>query len=219
MASPPLTERPMRADARRNRERVLDAALHCFASDGLEAQIDDIASRAKVGVGTVYRHFPTKDALIEAIADDYFARQTEAAGAALEVEDPWKAFSGYVRRASDILGEYRALTQVLSDRPEVMGAAAFRAAEKLGFFDILTTLIDRAKEAGGLREDFRIEDIPLIMCSLGSLQTRKGEYTSWRRMREIVLDGLRAPGFESLPDEPAPAFRGKRLSGTPRRAG
>jgi AcrR family transcriptional regulator len=208
MATPPLTERPMRADARRNRERVLDAALHCFATDGLEAQIDDVASRAKVGVGTVYRHFPTKDALIEAIADDYFAHQAEAARAALDVADPWEAFSGYVHRASDILGDCRALTQVLSDRPEMMGAAAVRAGEKLGFFDTLTTLIDRAKDAGGLRQDFRLEDVPLIMCSLGSLQTRKGEYTSWRRMRAIVLEGLRAPGFEPLPDEPVPALHG-----------
>jgi AcrR family transcriptional regulator len=217
MATPPLTDRPMRADARRNRGRVLDAALHCFATDGLEAQMDDIASRARVGVGTVYRHFPTKDALIEAIADDYFAHQAEAARAALDVEDPWEAFSGYVHRASDILGEYRALTQVLSDRPEMMGAAAVRAAESLGFFDTLTTLIDRAKESGGLRRDFRLEDIPLIMCSLGSLQTSRGEYASWCRMRAIVLDGLRAPGFEPLPDEPVPALRG-RLSGK-RRAG
>jgi AcrR family transcriptional regulator len=208
MATPPLTERPMRADARRNRERVLEAALHCFAADGLEAQIDDVASRAKVGVGTVYRHYPTKDALIEAIADDYFAHQVEAARAALEVEDPWEAFSGYVLRASDILGDNRALTQVLSDRPEVMGAAAFRAAEKLGFFDTLTTLIDRAKDAGDLRQDFRLEDVPLIMCSLGSLQTSRGEYTSWRRMRAIVLEGLRAPGFQPLPDEPVPALLG-----------
>src|SRR5256885_10351887 len=96
MATPPLTERPMRADARRNRERVLEAAVHCFAQCGLQAQMDDVAGRAKVGVGTVYRHFPTKDALIEALADDYFARQNAAARAALDVEDPWEAFSGYV---------------------------------------------------------------------------------------------------------------------------
>ena len=161
MATPPLTERPMRADARRNRERVLDAALHCFAADGLEAQMDDVASRAKVGVGTVYRHFPTKDALLEALADDYFARQAEAARAALEVEDPWEAFSGYVHRASDILGENRALAQVLRDRPGMMGTAALRAAEELGFFETLATLIDRAQTAGALRPDFRLEDIPL----------------------------------------------------------
>jgi AcrR family transcriptional regulator len=219
MATPPLTERPMRADARRNRERVLDAALHCFAADGLQAQMDDVACRAKVGVGTVYRHFPTKDALIEALADDYFARQAEAARAALEVEDPWEAFRGYVHRASDILGENRALAQVLRDRPEMMATAAVRAAEELGFFDTLTTLIDRAKDAGALRQDFRLEDVPLIMCSLGSLQTSRGEYAAWRRQRAIVLDGLRAPGFEPLPDEQVPALRGRRLSDTPRRGG
>jgi AcrR family transcriptional regulator len=219
MATPSLTQRPMRADARRNRERVLDAAVHCFATDGLQAQMDDVASRAKVGVGTVYRHFPTKDALIEALADDYFARQAEAARAALEVEDAWEAFSAYVHRASDILGENRALAQVLRDRPEMMAAAAVRAAEELGFFDTLTTLIDRAQGAGALRKDFRLEDIPLIMCSLGSLQTSRGDYASWRRQRAIILDGLRAPGSESLPDEPVPALAKRKVSGRRRRAG
>lgn len=219
MATSPLTERPMRADARRNRERVLEAALHCFAADGLEAQMDDVAGRAKVGVGTVYRHFPTKDALLEALADDYFARQADAARAALEVEDPWEAFTGYVHRASDILGENRALAQVLRDRPDMMAAAAFRAAEEVGFFDMLATLLDRAKDAGALRKDFRPEDIPLIMCSLGSLQTSRGEYAAWRRQRAIMLDGLRAPGHEPLPDEPVPAMLGKRLSGRRRRRG
>ena len=218
MATPPLTERPMRADARRNRERVLDAALHCFSADGLQAQMDDVASRAKVGVGTVYRHFPTKDALIEALADDYFARQAEAARAALEVEDAWEAFSGYVHRASDILGENRALAQVLRDRPGMMGTAALRAAEELGFFETLMALIDRAKEAGALRPDFRLEDIPLIMCALGSLQTSRGD-DSWRRQRAIILDGLRAPGSEPLPDEPVPALTKSKLSGTRPRAG
>jgi AcrR family transcriptional regulator len=209
----------MRADARRNRERVLDAALHCFAADGLQAQMDDVASRAKVGVGTVYRHFPTKDALIEALADDYFARQAEVARAALEVEDAWEALSGYVHRASDILGENRALAQVLRDRPEMMAAAAIRAAEELSFFDTLTTLIDRAQDAGALRKDFRLEDIPLIMCSLGSLQTSRGDYASWRRQRAIILDGLRAPGSEPLPDEPVPALAKRKVSGRRRRAG
>jgi AcrR family transcriptional regulator len=218
MATTPLTERPMRADARRNRERVLDAALHCFSADGLQAQMDDVASRAKVGVGTVYRHFPTKDALIEALADDYFARQAETARAALEVEDAWEAFSGYVHRASDILGENRALAQVLRDRPGMMGTAALRAADELGFFETLTALIDRAKEAGALRPDFRLEDIPLIMCALGSLQTSRGD-DSWRRQRAIILDGLRAPGSEPLPDEPVPALAKSKLSGRRRRAG
>jgi AcrR family transcriptional regulator len=214
VAASPLTDRPMRADARRNRDRVLEAARHCFAADGLQAQIDDVAARAEVGVGTVYRHFPTKDALIEAVADDYFARQNAAARAALDVEDPWEAFTGYVQAGSDILGESLALAEVLHDRPQMMGEAALRAAEHLGFFDTVRELIARAQQAGALRKDFRLEDIPLIMCSLGSLQTATGEYRSWRRLRAILLDGLREPGSKPLPDEPEP-----KLSGTRRRRG
>jgi hypothetical protein len=127
--------------------------------------------------------------------------------------------SGYVHRASDILGENRALAQVLRDRPEMMAAAAIRAAEELSFFDTLTTLIDRAQDAGALRKDFRLEDLPLIMCSLGSLQTSRGDYASWRRQRAIILDGLRAPGSEPLPDEPVPALAKRKVSGRRRRAG
>jgi hypothetical protein len=82
----------------------------------------------------------------------------------------------------------------------MMSTAALRAAEELGFFETLTTLIDRAQEAGALRPDFRLEDIPLIMCALGSLQTSRGD-DSWRRQRAIIIDGLRAPGSEPLPDE------------------
>jgi AcrR family transcriptional regulator len=210
MTATPLADRPMRADARRNRERVLEAALQCFAADGLQAQMDDVAARAEVGVGTVYRHFPTKDALIQALADDYFARQNAVARTALEVEDPWEGFASYVQSGTDILGESLALAQVLRDRPEMMREAALRAADELGFFDTVGELIERAQAAGALRPDFRLEDVPLIMCSLGSLQTVTGEYKSWRRLRAMLLDGLRAPGSESLPDEPEPTLSGRR---------
>jgi AcrR family transcriptional regulator len=89
-------ERPLRADARRNRERVLDAARDCFARHGLDAQMDDIARAAKVGVGTVYRHFPTKEALAEAIAADHFDHLAASAREALENPDPWEGFSAFL---------------------------------------------------------------------------------------------------------------------------
>ena len=85
--------RPLRADARRNRERVLTAARAVFAEQGREAQMDDVARHAEVGVGTVYRHFPTKEALIEAVAIDSFERVTAKAQEALELDDPWEAFT------------------------------------------------------------------------------------------------------------------------------
>ena len=85
MASTASAVRPMRADARRNRERVLDAAREIFGKEGIEAQIDDVAACAGVGVGTVYRHFATKDALINALAADYFAGECEIATSALDL--------------------------------------------------------------------------------------------------------------------------------------
>ena len=85
--------RPLRADARRNRERVLTAAAVVFSEHGHEAQMDDVARRAGVGVGTVYRHFPTKEALMEALALDHFERVLAAARKALDREDPGRRSS------------------------------------------------------------------------------------------------------------------------------
>jgi AcrR family transcriptional regulator len=191
--------KPIRADARRNRERVLDAARVCFARAGTEAQIDEVAAVAGVGVGTVYRHFETKEALLAALAAEYFAAETTLAEAALQIEDPWQAFATLIRGGAEAMAENRAICQISADRPEVMRAAALGADTEYGFFRNVQTLIDRAKEAGGLRADFELEDIPTVMCSLGALQISQGAYANWRRLLEIMLDGLRAPGASELP--------------------
>src|SRR5438876_12296106 len=96
---PQAPDRAQRADARRNRKRVLEAARRCMARKGTDAQIEEIARLAGVGVGTVYRHFPTKDDLIEALALARFERLAELAREALEEDDAWLAF-GAVLRAS-----------------------------------------------------------------------------------------------------------------------
>jgi AcrR family transcriptional regulator len=191
--------KPLRADARRNRQRVLEAARECFATVGIEAQMDDIAAAAGVGVGTVYRHFETKEALVQALAADYFAGETEIARAALEREDPWEAFSFFIREGAELLAKSRALSQLTADRPEVMSSAAVAANVEFGFFEMLDALIARAQGAGVLRADFKLEDIPAIMCSLGALQTTRGKMVNWRRVLGIVLDGLRAPAPSELP--------------------
>src|SRR5690349_23270979 len=97
------TVRPLRADARRNREKVLAAARVVFAEHGAEAQMDDVARRAKVGVGTVYRHFPTKEALLTALSQDTFARIAERARGLLDLEDPWEAFTTMMWDAGESL--------------------------------------------------------------------------------------------------------------------
>src|SRR3954462_12072948 len=94
MATEPTTdERPLRADARRNRERILDAARCACAEHGASVQMDDVARGAGVGVGTVYRHFPTKEALIDALVAEKYRLAIENAHAALEIDDPWESFA------------------------------------------------------------------------------------------------------------------------------
>ena len=136
--------RAMRADARRNREKVLVAARAAMARDGLDAQMEEIARAAGVGVGTVYRHFPNKDELVEALANERFERLADAARDALADPDPWSSFEDFIRASAKIQTEDRALSEVLVSRPETMYAAAERSDIR-GF---VTKLMGRAQEAG-----------------------------------------------------------------------
>src|SRR5215213_9716410 len=97
------SDRPLRADARRNRERILDAARFACAQKGASVQMDDVARGAGVGVGTVYRHFPTKEALIEALVAEKYRAAVENARAALEVDDPWESFADLLRRNAEMM--------------------------------------------------------------------------------------------------------------------
>jgi AcrR family transcriptional regulator len=187
----------MRADARRNREAVLAAAKRLFADQGLDAQMPDVASAAKVGVGTVYRHFPTKDDLIAALVAERFERLAESARESLEMDDPWEGFCGFIRFAVQIQADDRGLCEVMGSRPEVMDAAA-QAAE---LPELCDRLVKRAQRSGELRRDIEWEDVPMIACGLGSVtQAKVGPATGrWPRLVEIILDGLRAPASSKLP--------------------
>ena len=187
----PPEERPLRADARRNRQKVLAAARAVFSEHGREAQMDDVARRAEVGVGTVYRHFPTKEALIEALMVDSFEAIAAQATASLEIEDPWEAFTSVLWRGAEIMAGDRALSEVFASIPGAMDDAS---ATVDGLRESTSTLMRRAQAAGVLREDALIDDVPMIMCGIGS--ATKKEHTCsapWRRHLAIVLDGLRAP--------------------------
>jgi AcrR family transcriptional regulator len=197
--------RPQRADARRNRERVLTAARACYAEHGREAQIDEIARTAGVGVGTVYRHFPTKEALGEAIAADHFERLVASAREGLVHEDAWQGFCEFMRGAAEVQANDRALAEVMAAQPEAMREAAERRGD---LHEAVAQLVVRAQEAGVLRADVVPEDVPMLVCGLGRA-TRVGSTgptMSWQRYLVIMLDGLRAPGATSLPDQPSGLF-------------
>jgi AcrR family transcriptional regulator len=193
----PAVEKPLRADARRNREKVMAAARSVFAEHGSDAQMDEVARRAKVGVGTVYRHFPTKEALFVALLQDTFARIAERSRNALEHEDPWQAFAGLMWDAGESLAGDRALSEAMQADLTMEPCPG-----ELELADITAELIARAQAAGTMRPDAVLDDIPMLMCGIGSATYRKHACTeSWRRHLAIVLDGLRArPDGTPLPE-------------------
>ena len=176
--------RPLRADARRNRERILKAARAVFSAAGRDAHLDDVARRAKVGVGTVYRHFPTKDALLEALAREQFDLLTQWAQEAEDAPDPWQAFHAMIWRGAELQASDRALMEaVAAFKPSVAQQAKELHAST-------ERLMRRAQAQGEMRADATGEDVRLMMCGLGSVMQMSGD--GWRRYLTVMLDGLRA---------------------------
>jgi AcrR family transcriptional regulator len=196
----PAAERVPRADARRNRKAVIEAAKNLFSEQGLDAQMPDVARAAGVGVGTVYRHFPAKDDLIAALAEERFRRLADRAREALAEPDAWEAFREFLRFAGQIQADDRGLCEVMGSRPEIMNAAAFAS----GLRELNVELVKRAQETGKLRDDLEWEDIPMIACGIGQIARFEENHPAagrWERLLAIILDGLQAPGREPLPGD------------------
>ena len=193
----PAGARTLRADARRNREAVVTAARRLFGEEGLEAQMPDVAKAANVGVGTVYRHFPTKDHLIAALVVDRFERLGAKAREGLAAPDAWDGLADFVRFAARLQAEDRGLCEVMSSRPDLGDAAASHAELP----ELCDQLVKRAQRAGQLRPDLEWQDIPMIACGLGSVTHAPPPPSvgRWPRLVEIILDGLRAPDAAPLP--------------------
>jgi AcrR family transcriptional regulator len=185
-----LTEKPLRADARRNREKILKAARAVFAEQGRDAQMDDVARRARVGVGTVYRHFPTKEALLRALSDELFDVVAAYAEHALERDDAWEAFKDVLWFAGEKTSGDRAFSEVMAAQRDTAPQAC---PGQVALTASVAELMRRAKAAGRMRPDAMIEDIPLVMCGIGSASGMGHPCEeAWRRHLGIVLDGLRA---------------------------
>jgi AcrR family transcriptional regulator len=182
--------RVQRADARRNRAKVLVSARKLFAKQGLDAQIDEIARDAGVGVGTVYRHFPTKEDLLQALADERFVGLAQAADAALEAQDPGHGFVEFMTYSARVMAEDRGLSEAMDQLPGLCRVAAERVEMLRRTDEVLT----RAQESGDIREDLVAEDIPALICGLGRAVRSEVERPtmSWERFLEIILAGLRA---------------------------
>jgi AcrR family transcriptional regulator len=184
--------RPLRADARRNREAVLKAAKQVLAKYGPDAQMDDIARRAKVGVGTVYRHFPTKEALIGALMAERFEQITSFVEAGLDDPDPWNGFVQSLWNGAGLAANDRAISALFGENVaqliEVKNATARLNAAA-------AELISRAQASGAMRDDVTVDDVPVFMCGvMTAMHQFDRDPQAWRRHLQIVLDGLRAGG-------------------------
>jgi AcrR family transcriptional regulator len=194
----PTGEPTLRADARRNHEAILAAAKERFGECGLECQMDDIAQTAGVGVGTVYRHFPTKDDLIAALIHERFVRLAERAEQSLADDDPWEAFCDFMRWSAELNVRDRALSEVLGAQSEVCQQEAIET----GLAERTAKLIGKAQQTGAMRTDFVVEDVPTISCAMGAVTAGVAgslPASNWERFLEIILDGIRSPARNELP--------------------
>jgi AcrR family transcriptional regulator len=190
--------RPLRADAERNRRRILVAAAEVFAKRGLDAGLDEIARHAGVGTGTVYRRFPDKSILIDALFESRITAIVELAESALAAPDPWDGLTQFLENSIEMQLADRGLKELLfgegcAGATGTAGSARFTA--KLdALVPLLTALVERAKVAGQLRSDVSVTDLAVIQFMLHGVGmfSSSVEPELWRRQLGILLDGLRA---------------------------
>jgi AcrR family transcriptional regulator len=183
-----VAERPLRADARRNREAVLEAARELFAEHGIAVPLDDIAARAGVGPGTVYRHFPTKEALFEAVTVARVRDLADYARGLADADDPGAAFAGFLDRLTEEAVAKRNL-------PEAFGASGMvgLAPVRDEMFAALDVLIRRAQDAGAVRQGIRVMDLIMLLKAMLQAATESADPGVLARITEVVRDGLRPP--------------------------
>jgi AcrR family transcriptional regulator len=186
----PDPARAVRADARRNRARVLEVAIEAFATEGLSVPVHEIARRAGVGTGTVSRHFPTKESLFEAIVFSFAERLVEQARQLAATEDPGAAFFGFF---SAMVGEgaaNRGLADALAGAGFDVEAAASRAEHDV--MGALRDLLARAQRAGAVRGDVDVADVKALMVGCLARERPGGDARARDRMLAVVHEGLRA---------------------------
>jgi AcrR family transcriptional regulator len=209
MARTQTSDRPLRKDAERNRQRILDAARELFARDGLGVTLNDIAHHAGVGVGTVYRRFPEKEQLIQELFEQQVEELVGLMEDAAADPDPWRGLTGFLRRNLELQARDRAFREIIVGTPE--GAQRVQQI-RARMFPLGEQLVQRAKESGALRADFDASDIPMMFLMLTTVldAAREVEPELWQRYLEVFIQGLRAT---PAPPEPlaTPALEGDQV--------
>ena len=203
MATVTSDSRPLRADAVRNRERILAAAADVFADRGLDVSLDDVARHAGVGVGTVYRRFPTKEALVEALFEAHVEALAALAEKAASYADSWDGLVAVLTEVCELQAGNRGFRELLLST-SYGRRIAVRARERLA--PVVAAALAKAQAEGHLRPDITPADMVLIEFMIGGV----ADYTknipgAWRRYLEIVVEGLRARPDQAPLSTPPPS--------------
>jgi AcrR family transcriptional regulator len=197
----PVVVAGMRADARRNRERILAAARQTFGEHGADAQMDEIARRAGVGVGTLYRHFPTKDELVGELIKIKLGDFAVRARAKFEQDErPWESFADMLREHAEIASRDASQQRMIFAMTQDALERALPTIKELSA--ATEALIDRAKAAGEVHDDLAVDDVRTLMCGLGSVMAADALGVmpyDWRRLLEFALAGMRAGSQRATP--------------------
>jgi AcrR family transcriptional regulator len=188
--------RRLRADAERNRAALATAAREVFAEQGLTAPLEHVAKRAGVGIATLYRNFPTRAALLDAVLADTIAAHQEIVQRALAAEDPWTGLTGYLTETCQLAST--------ADR----SAGQTMAIAGIKVYPQLAELVTRAQTAGQLRADLAPTDLLCLMVGIGRIieVTEPFDQGAWRRQLALALDGLRPAAAHPLPHPPCEEF-------------
>jgi AcrR family transcriptional regulator len=191
--------RPLRRDARRNRDAIVAAARQVFCDHGLEAPLEEIARRAGVGIATLYRRFPSRVELLDAVLADTVQAHVEAAEQALAMDDPWDGFVHYLEQTCRLQAADRGLNDVMGMR---FPRATATEAAKARLFELVGQVVQRAQENGQLRADLTLEDLALVTWANTRILPAcraAGAPDAWRRHLGFLLDGFRAERASPLP--------------------
>lgn len=187
----PPQARHLRADAARNRDKLVACAVQVFGERGLDAPLEEIARRAKVSIGTLYNHFPTRQALVDAILPERLAALEQIAAEALADPDPWDGLVRFLNGVFELQAHDHGLNDALARRfPD---DSAVGAACRSGFAQA-DLIIERARRSGRLRPDFDTRDLVTLMWAMSQVIRESMEVApeAWRRHLAFVIDGLRA---------------------------
>jgi AcrR family transcriptional regulator len=186
-----IASRPLRRDAERNRQRIIETARTVFAERGLNVSLDEIAREAGVGVGTVYRRFPDKEVLIDALFEDRFGEILQAAHDSLATRDPWLAVENFLTRSLELQVADRGLKELMLSGTSDGHARLERGRSQIQ--PLVEEVLARAQEAGVVRADLEATDLFLLQHAISEAAdfTRESAPEVWRRLLVISLDGLR----------------------------